>query len=173
MHVVGTVDRSLTVHRTQFHNPRYHWLKDKQSWSTFFCPCTSIPRWPCSGKQKVDLNLIMTSVLSHHLSDMCVCVCLGVSVTEAQKGLVYSLTSWNKVSSFYLKMLWKAEIVVWKIWSFLDSCLFPDPPILAIFSALQPSICLINLFCPLVSTESVSCPCGLSVFRSLLKTSRK
>lgn len=59
----------ITVHGTQFYNPRYHWLKDKQSWSTFFCPCTSIPRWPCSSKQKVDLNLIMTSVLSHHLSD--------------------------------------------------------------------------------------------------------
>lgn len=44
-------------------------LAQRQSWSTFFCPCTSIPRWPCSSKQKVDLNLIMTSVLSHHVSD--------------------------------------------------------------------------------------------------------
>lgn len=59
----------ITAHGTQFYNPRYRWLKDKQSWSTSFCPCTSIPRWPCSSKQKVDLNLIMTSLLSHHVSD--------------------------------------------------------------------------------------------------------
>lgn len=57
----------ITAHRTQFPNPRYHRLKDKQSCSTSLCPCTSIPRWPCSSKQKVDLNLIMTSVLSHRL----------------------------------------------------------------------------------------------------------
>lgn len=44
-------------------------LAPRQSWSTFFCPCTSRARWPRSSKQKVDLNLIMTSVLSHHLSD--------------------------------------------------------------------------------------------------------
>lgn len=59
----------ITAHGTQFPNPRYHRLKDKQSCSTSLCPCTSIPRWPCSSKQKVDLNLIMTSVLSHRLSD--------------------------------------------------------------------------------------------------------
>lgn len=44
-------------------------LAPRQSWSTFFCPCTSRARWPRSSRQKVDLNLIMTSVLSHHLSD--------------------------------------------------------------------------------------------------------
>lgn len=59
----------ITAHGTQFPNPRYQQLKDKQSCSTSLCPCTSIPRWPCSSKQKVDLNLIMTSVLSHRLSD--------------------------------------------------------------------------------------------------------
>lgn len=59
----------ITAHGTQFPNPRYHRLKDKQSCSTSLCPCTSIPRWPCSSKQKVDLNLVMTSVLSHRLSD--------------------------------------------------------------------------------------------------------
>lgn len=59
----------ITAHGTQFPNPRYHRLKDKQSCSTSLCPCTFIPRWPCSSKQKVDLNLIMTSVLSHRLSD--------------------------------------------------------------------------------------------------------
>lgn len=59
----------ITAHGTQFPNPRYHQLKDKQSCSTSLCPCTSIPRWPCSSKQKVDLNLVMTSVLSHRLSD--------------------------------------------------------------------------------------------------------
>lgn len=59
----------ITAHGTQFPNPRYQRLKDKQSCSTSLCPCTSIPRWPCSSKQKVDLNLIMTSVLSHRLAD--------------------------------------------------------------------------------------------------------
>lgn len=67
MYVVGTVDRLLVV-ELNFTTPGIAGSKTN-SGSTFLCPCTSVPRWPCSSKQKVDLNLVMTSVLSHHHLD--------------------------------------------------------------------------------------------------------
>lgn len=79
MYVAGTVDRLLRV-ELNFTTPGITGSKTN-SWSTFFCPCTSVPRWPCSSKQKVDLNLIMTSVLSHHLSDKKE-LCCSSNVTE-------------------------------------------------------------------------------------------
>lgn len=79
MYVAGTVDRLLLV-ELNFTTPGITGSKTN-SWSTFFCPCTSVPRWPCSSKQKVDLNLIMTSVLSHQLSDKKE-LCCSSNVTE-------------------------------------------------------------------------------------------